>query len=722
MQKTTTTMEVDVIAKLRAFSKLDLQGKKDVIKNGRPTPELKDLLQVTGQRRTTRSFQSEWYNRKDWLCGCPTRNRLFCYPCLLFATGENVWNTTSMGYCDLKNLPRSLTKHESSTSHIHCQIALKMFGASQIDVALDEQRRLNVSMHNAKVKENREILKRLIQATCFLAKQELAFRGGDESANSSNRGNYVELMNEFAELDERLGRHLETATVFSGLSNRIQNDLIESVGDVIRADIQREIDAAPFVAVEVDETTDVTNRAQISAILRYVATGDTGCEVKEAFLGFDDVSEDRRAPAIAQYVLGVLEKHNCLDKLVAQTYDGAAVMSSELNGVQAKIKERVPEATFTHCYAHRLNLVLQHAAKCIAECRIFFKTVEGIGTFFNKSTKRTHLLDDVVKRRLPRAAPTRWSSNSRLVQTISTYQSDLLEVFRIITDDQDGWDNETVIMASGYERWMSKPSTCFLMMLFDFIFNETDALFNVLQNKSMDIGFCCSRIKDTLKAVERKTQEFERFYELFEQKCSSLDLTDSGRSQLSARDERKRLFGNVLDNVTAQLKARFGNFGDLAFLALVDCSKFNEMAEYFDDTKLQSLSNYAKFFDLVRLKADLVGLYRSQAVRDECQTPAQLLSFLAKNKLMEAVPEAFKLLQLVLTIPATTVSVERSFSTLKRVKTYSRNRTGQGRLSSLATITIEKDRLLRLRKDKDFYEKVTDVFIQKERRMDLVYK
>lgn len=66
-------------------------------------------------------------------------------------------------------------------------------------MALDEQRRLNVSIHNAKVKENRQILKDLINATCFLAKQELAFRGNDETESSSNRRNYVELLHAFAE-------------------------------------------------------------------------------------------------------------------------------------------------------------------------------------------------------------------------------------------------------------------------------------------------------------------------------------------------------------------------------------------------------------------------------------------------------------------------------------------------------------------------------------------
>ena len=64
----TATMEVDFITKLRSFSKLDFQGKQDVIKNGRPTPELRKLIQEIGQNIIW-LFHSEWYNRKDWLCG-----------------------------------------------------------------------------------------------------------------------------------------------------------------------------------------------------------------------------------------------------------------------------------------------------------------------------------------------------------------------------------------------------------------------------------------------------------------------------------------------------------------------------------------------------------------------------------------------------------------------------------------------------------------------------
>jgi hypothetical protein len=483
---------------------------------------------------------------------------------------------------------------------------LKTFGNSRIDLALDEQRRLNITCHNEKVRENREVLKDLINATCFLAKQELSFRGNDESTSSCNRGNYIELLDVIAEKDERLARHLRTSTVFSGTSNRIQNDLIDSVADVLLADIRSDIDAAPFVAVEVDESTDVTNKAQISVVVRYVCEG----KVKEAFLGFDDVSNDRRAAAISQYVLGSLEKYNCCDKLVAQTYDGASVMASELNGVQAKIKEKVPEAIFTRCYAHKLNLVLAQSAKCIPECRTFFKTAEGLSAFFGKSSKRTHHLDETVKRRIPRAAATRWSSNSRLVQRILFHLPDLRAMFKGIGDNPDNWDGETLAMAAGFELWLGKRSTCFLLMAFEGIFNDTDALFSILQSKTMDIGFCCNRIRDTMKVLDSKRQDFDRFHAHFEERCDEMQLVHrETRDGLSNKTERARIYYCILDNVNVQMKTRFvDHFSDLDFIGLVDCNRFEEMLRQFDESKLEKLSKYARYFDFVRLKSESCGV------------------------------------------------------------------------------------------------------------------
>ncbi|KAM3858201.1 zinc finger MYM-type protein 1 [Diretmus argenteus] len=706
------------VSELKRFSRLLFEEKRQVVQDGRPTPELLDLHQRKGQK-IVRTFQTDWYKRKDWLCGCATVNRLFCFPCLLFGgstTDNNVWTTA--GYCDLNNLPSAIAKHEKSVVHIQSQIALKTFGHNRIDLALDEQRRLNVNMHNEKVKQNREILKSLIDVVCFLGNQELAFRGNDEGESSSNRGNYIELLHLIASKDANLASHLASSTVFTGTSNRIQNDLIEAIADVLREDIKEELSVAQFIAVEVDESTDITNKAQLSVILRYVS----GSEVKEAFLGFDDVSDDRRATAITNYVFAVLDKFNCAQKLVAQTYDGASVMASHLNGVQAKVKERVPEAMFTHCYGHKLNLVLSQSAKMIPECEVFFKTVEGLAAYFSKSTKRSNLPDEVVKRRIPPAAATRWNSNSRLVQTIMFHHADLREVFNVIQENPDGWDGDALTMAAGFSLFLSKVSTCFLLMTYSAIFTETDALFRVLQTKVMDIGFCSLRVSDTAKALSKQHQMFDPFYERFQERCTSMNLVDSNtRSKQPIRDERRRLFYSILDNVNAQMEARFQNLGELDFLPLVDCKKFDDLSSHFDDTKLHSLAKYGKYFDFVRLKADLIGLYSSRMVKDK--SPHQLLAFLVENDLEQTVPEATKLLKLVLTIPATTASVERSFSALKRLKTYSRNKMEQGRLSSLAFMSIEKERLTKLKaKTEEFYNAVITMFVKKERRMDFVFK
>lgn len=396
-------------------------------------------------------------------------------------------------------------------------------------------------------------------------------------------------------------------------------------------------------------------------------------------------------------------------------------MASSLNGVQAKIREKIPEAIFTHCYAHKLNLVLSQSARSIPECQVFFKTVEGLSSFFNKSTKRTKLLDEVVKRRLPRAAPTRWSSHSRLVQTINHHYSDLRTMFQSIIDNPTDWDNETLMMATGYDAWLAKASTCFLLDIYEEIFNITDALFNVLQKKGMDIGYCCSRIQDTMTALENKLQDFDARYAQFDQKRSQLNLTE-GRAKPNQpiKDERKILYNRIFNDTLTQMKARFSNFECLNFIGLIDCKQFNQMSKEFDNAKFESLALYDKYFDFIRLKADLVGLYQIQEVREK--TPEEMLGWIIQHDLAETVPEATHLLKLVLTIPATTASVERSFSTLKRVKTLTRNRTGQGRLSSLALISIEKERLSKLQQASDFYTKVTEVFLRKERRMDLVFK
>ncbi|KAL4090845.1 hypothetical protein QTP88_025611 [Uroleucon formosanum] len=61
------------------------------------------------------------------------------------------------------------------------------------------------------------------------------------------------------------------------------------------------------------------------------------------------------------------------------------------------------------------------------------------------------------------------------------------------------------------------------------------------------------------------------------------------------------------------------------------------------------------------------------------------------KKLPAAFSETLKILQIINTLPVSTVSNERFFSSLKRVKSYIRSSMGDERLSDLMVIAVEKE-------------------------------
>ena len=75
-------------------------------------------------------------------------------------------------------------------------------------------------------------------------------------------------------------------------------------------------------------------------------------------------------------------------------------------------------------------------------------------------------------------------------------------------------------------------------------------------------------------------------------------------------------------------------------------------------------------------------------------------------------PNIFKILKHCATLPTTVASSERSFSTLKRIKTYLRNSTGESRLNGLAALSIHRDVMIDC-------NDVIDMFKKENRRMNL---
>lgn len=274
-------------------------------------------------------------------------------------------------------------------------------------------------------------MEHLIDIVLFLAKQELAFHGHDESSNSLNKGNFKELFEmHFSRCSLEIKNHyISIQNKFFGVSKTIQNDLITCISESLCTHIKQEIKQCLFYSIQIDDTTDITQKTQCSIILRFV---NKNSELVERFLGFFNVSEDRTAEGLFNLISSVLNEFDIEKKLVGQCYDGASVMAGHLTGLQARVKHIAPNAIFTHCLAHRLNLVLQNGCSMNTKCRIFFGNLTGISAYFHNSTSRTNIVDNVVGKRIPQFVQTRWSSRSKILNLLVNEWPNFITIYLIL--------------------------------------------------------------------------------------------------------------------------------------------------------------------------------------------------------------------------------------------------------------------------------------------------
>ncbi|KAA0704922.1 E3 ubiquitin-protein ligase HECW1 [Triplophysa tibetana] len=139
---------------------------------------------------------------------------------------------------------------------------------------------------------------------------------------------------------------------------------------------------------------------------------------------------------------------------------------------------------------------------------------------------------------------------------------------------------------------------------------------------------------------------------------------------------------------------------------LVNPGKFDDMRQAFPEEAFQSvLKSYGHHFDSGRLRSELQVLYSDQDLQSNRGKLCDYLVFLKDMELDSAMPQLYKLFSLVATIGTTSAGVERSFSCLKRLKSYTRNTMGQGRLSSLALLAIERTLVKSLEKTPSGYDR-----------------
>jgi hypothetical protein len=111
---------------------------------------------------------------------------------------------------------------------------------------------------------------------------------------------------------------------------------------------------AHLFAIQLDESTDITRKAQLVACSRIVCSGD----IIEQFLFCKPLPETTKCQGILDVLDSCFSSHDLSRKsCISNCTDDASSMSGRLRRFVALAKQENPGVVFTHCFLHREALV-----------------------------------------------------------------------------------------------------------------------------------------------------------------------------------------------------------------------------------------------------------------------------------------------------------------------------------------------------------------------------
>lgn len=186
-----------------------------------------------------------------------------------------------------------------------------------------------------------------------------------------------------------------------------------------------------------------------------------------------------------------------------------------------------------------------------------------------------------------------------------------------------------------------------------------------------------------------------------------IDASSSEPHQFSSpADFYRKIYFEVLDKVVGSIEQRFTKN------AMTHLSNLELFLTDQNDTSSSYVKEfYGDDFDVDRLvlhRNMLLDIARTKNVR--LNSVEDIVSFVISHceSIKDMIPEIIKLLKIVLTIPVSTCTAERSFSALRRIKTYLRSTMTQQRLNDHMAVHINRE----IADDLDL-EEIADIFINR---------
>ena len=266
-----------------------------------------------------RAFQYSWLTQFPWLAYSKLENGGYCLPCVLFATtsyqGSSPNVLVSRPLTASKKSLEILRNHGKKNYHKQAVLGRDEF----LRVMEHRQPGIQSQIHQAmadRIASNREKLASIFKTIEFCGRQNISLRGHRDNdtdiekdhseQHTVNHGNFRALLHFRVDAgDTVLGDHLSRASRNATYtSSVIQNQVIDVLAEQIRQKIITNVKTAKWFTVIADEVTDISNKEQLSLVLRYV--NQENLLVCEDLVGFFEcdtgISGHQLADKIVKYL------------------------------------------------------------------------------------------------------------------------------------------------------------------------------------------------------------------------------------------------------------------------------------------------------------------------------------------------------------------------------------------------------------------------------------
>ena len=550
----------------------------------------------------------------------------------------------------------------------------------------------------------------------YLARQGLALRGHNEG-----EGNFSQLLksrsHDVPEMAQWLNKRANNFT-----HHAVQDEILHLHADAALRIILSQVRKSQSFAVIVDGSQDICRQEQESICMRYV---DEQLWPHEEFVGFyavDETTGDR----LAKCIKDCLTRYQLpLERLRGQTYDGASNMSGVYNGCQTILAREQPLASYVHCSAHCTNLIAAAVCSSSTLVRDAVQTVNDFGVLCSASGKFKALLIKTADEReeendspvapgpvriIKPLCPTRWLVR---VPAVNAAVKQYSLIMTTLEGAQQTCSTEVAARAVSFLHRFENPATLLCLQLAQHVLEPLESLNKSLQSTTMTVAWMLEAAAAVKSQYEnmREDDEFDKIWESFEANRKKLALEELGLSRTrkppvrfcgdgeafratTVKQHYRIEFRKIIDVAIQQLNQRLLQCPGLSSYceleSMLVSGKVDEKIAYRYPELVSEGPSFQTQLDMFHMV--LSGMSTRESIKtvvtlDKCATVLRDMA----PPMRAMFPLVESLIRLLLVNPASSATAERSFSSLRRLKTYLRSTCGQRRLNDIALCHIHKD-------------------------------